>query len=76
MKNKLILIATICQPVLTQLQIKMEWDHLKHPAPPSMRKKNPVENLLLYNPTTVAFGKVEFKKTWANRVTRQETNWS
>jgi hypothetical protein len=32
-----------------------------------MAAVNPVENLLLYNPTTVAFGKVEFKKTWANR---------
>lgn len=37
-------------------------------APPSMAVVNPAENLFyFYNPTTVAFGKVEFKKTWGNR---------
>ena len=37
-------------------------------GPPSMPGFNPVENLFyFYNPTTVAFGKVEFKKTWGNR---------
>ena len=37
-------------------------------GPPSMAGINPVENLFyFYNPTTVAFGKLEFKKTWGNR---------
>ena len=37
-------------------------------APPSMAGVNPVENLFyFYNPTTVAFGKVEFKKNWGTR---------
>lgn len=37
-------------------------------APPSMAAVNPLESLFyFYNPTTVAFGKVEFKKTWGNR---------
>jgi tetratricopeptide (TPR) repeat protein len=43
-------------------------------APPSMAGINPVENLFyFYNPTTVAFGKVEFKKTWGNR--NPSGNW-
>lgn len=38
------------------------------PGPPSMPGMNSVENLFyFYNPTTVAFGKVEFKKIWGNR---------
>jgi tetratricopeptide (TPR) repeat protein len=41
---------------------------------PSMPEINPMENLFyFYNPTTVAFGKVEFKKTWGNR--NPSGNW-
>lgn len=40
----------------------------KAPLAPPSAAVNPLENLFyFYNPTTVAFGKLEFKKNWGNR---------
>jgi hypothetical protein len=43
--------------------------------PPSMHQIKKSKCFLLYNPTTVAFGKIEFKKkTWGRSLKRQLEN--